>query len=606
MQNQQKIRVAVRIRPLLDHEKRQGHLNSRIDCNGQEVIIKEERNKKSYKFDHVLPETASQDQVFKSCEIDQLVQSVIEGYHVTVFAYGQTGSGKTFTMEGLRDDEGIAIKPDGIIPKTVHSLFNKIKQNALQKDFSVYCSYLQIYNEKIYDLLGETTKTSYNVQANGLKMRWNVRDQFVVENLFVYQCKSAEEVIQLFKLGSRNRITASHKLNFQSSRSHSIFEIKIESIDLKNPDYFITSKLELVDLAGSERISITGTEGRQAKESIEINKSLMTLRQVIAILSDTNNKTIPPYRDSKLTCLLKQSIGGNCFCLMIACIAPLDTFYDENVSTLQYATKAAYITNIPVKNDDPKLKIINDLKQQINSLKLELSKANEHIEFLSNIVQKKDNNQNMNNVQTRSNFDNMNNVQTRSNFDNLLQNQQKLLEVESSDEDANKFEYTQFNDRLIDSINMVRELLLSNKEMREREEQINQKCESMYREIQFLQKENFELRERLGDPDQQRESPQKRPSTIKKNTMMVEEPGFLPEQMTQFQRNFQKDFRDTPNKDYKDSQMQMTNRNVRAHSQRTQGRQLPLISNYQQNFEEVQQDEMTNFGRRSLYQKQLK
>ncbi|CAD8104399.1 unnamed protein product [Paramecium sonneborni] len=594
MQNQQKIRVAVRVRPLLDYEKRQGHQNSRIDCNGQEVTIREERNKKSYKFDHVLPEYVSQEQVFKNCEIDQLVQSVIEGYHVTVFAYGQTGSGKTYTMEGQRDDEGITIKQEGIIPKTINSLFNKIKQNSLQRDFSVYCSYLQIYNEKIFDLLGEITKANYNIQPNGLKMRWNVREQFVVENLFVYQCKSAEEVIQLFKLGSKNRITASHKLNLQSSRSHTIFEIKIESTDLKNPDYFITSKLELVDLAGSERISITGTEGRQAKESIEINKSLMTLRQVIAILSDTNNKTIPPYRDSKLTCLLKQSIGGNCFCLMIACIAPLDSFYDENVSTLQYATKAAYITNIPVKNDDPKLKIINDLKQQIDNLKLELSKANQHIEFLSNIVQKKEMNQNMNNTHTKSNFD------------NLLLNQQKLLEEESSDDDAHKNQLSQFNERLIDSINMVRELLLSNKEMRDREEQINQKCEYMYREIQFLQKENFELRERLGDPDQQRESPQKRPSTIKKNTMMVEEPGFLPEQMTQFQRNFQKDFKDTPNKDYKDQQMLMTNRNVRAHSQRTQGRQLPLIFNYQQNFEEVQQDEMTNFGRRSLYQKQLK
>ncbi|CAD8109775.1 unnamed protein product [Paramecium sonneborni] len=591
MQTKQKIRVAVRIRPLLDHEKRQGHLNSRIDCSGQEVTIREERNKKSYKFDHVLPESASQDQVFKSCEIDQMVQSVIEGYHVTVFAYGQTGSGKTYTMEGQRDDEGIAIKHEGIIPKTINSLFNKIKQNGLQKDFSVYCSYLQIYNEKIYDLLGETTKINQNTQINGLKMRWNVRQQFVVENLFVYQCKSAEEVIQLFKLGSRNRITASHKLNFQSSRSHTIFEIKIESTDLKNPDYFITSKLELVDLAGSERISITGTEGRQAKESIEINKALMTLRQVIAILSDTNNKTIPPYRDSKLTCLLKQSIGGNCFCLMIACIAPLDSFYDENVSTLQYATKAAYIVNIPVKNDDPKMKIINDLKQQIDNLKLELSKANQHIEFLSNIIQKNENNQN--------------NMHTRSNLDNLLQNQQRLLEVESSEEDAKKNENSQSNDRLINSINMVRELLLSNKEMREREEQINYKCESMYREIQFLSKENFELRERLGD-DQQRESPQKRPSTIKKNTMMIEEPGFLPEQMTQFQRNFQKDFRETQIKDYKDSQISMTNRNVRAYSQRTQSRQLPQIINYQQNFEEVQQDEMTNFGRRSLYQKQLK
>ena len=164
-----------------------------------------------------------------------------------------------------------------------------------------------------------------------------------------------------FWTGTKNRISAAHKLNVQSSRSHTIFTVRIESFDNANPSYVRHSRLELVDLAGSERLSQTGTEGRLAKESIDINKSLFTLRQVINILAEKNNpklkkeeKSHAPYRDSKLTSLLKQSIGGNSYSLMIACLTPNDAFLDENISTLTYATRASYITNCPVRNDDPK------------------------------------------------------------------------------------------------------------------------------------------------------------------------------------------------------------------------------------------------------------
>ena len=147
-----------------------------------------------------------------------------------------------------------------------------------------------------------------------------------------------------------------------------------------------------MDLAGSERIGQTGTEGRLAKESIDINKSLFTLRQVISILADSSRnkgqkeKTYVPYRDSKLTSILKQSIGGNSYCLMIACICPSDHFIDENISTLTYATKASYITNQPTVNDDPRSKTINELKKQVKGLTEELSRANQHIEMLSNMT----------------------------------------------------------------------------------------------------------------------------------------------------------------------------------------------------------------------------
>jgi hypothetical protein len=179
--------------------------------------------------------------------------------------------------------------------------------------------------------------------------------------------------MQFFSYGLSNRINSCHKLNMTSSRSHSILSLRVESIDHKNPSSVLSSRIELVDLAGSERIGLTGTEGKLAKESIDINKSLFTLRQVISVLSEgrKNSKEIPhiPYRDSKLTSILKQSIGGNSYCLMIACVSPNDSFLDENLSTLAYATKASFIHNKPTINDDPRNKVIGDLKHEIQALR---------------------------------------------------------------------------------------------------------------------------------------------------------------------------------------------------------------------------------------------
>jgi len=164
-----------------------------------------------------------------------------------------------------------------------------------------------------------------NKLGPGLRLRWTEKDQFTVENLFVFECKTADEVLGLFHQGIRNKVMASHKLNLSSSRSHCILSLRVESVDSKTSQNLIVSKLDLVDLAGSERTSLTGNETPLAqKESIEINKSLFTLRQVISTLADTQKASLEkkkerqaPYRDSKLTCLLKQSIGGNSYCLMV-------------------------------------------------------------------------------------------------------------------------------------------------------------------------------------------------------------------------------------------------------------------------------------------------
>ena len=215
-------------------------------------------------------------------------------------------------------------------------------------------------------------------------MKWNKNDIFSVENLYTFECKSVDDVMALYHFGIKNKVVASHNMNNSSSRSHSMLSLTVEQVDVSNIDNVVVSKLQLVDLAGSERQSQTGTVAN--KESIDINKSLFTLRQVITSLTEQQKGTggrasYIPYRDSKLTCLLRQSLGGNSFCLMIACLNPCDAQIEENISTMQYASQASYISNKPVRNDDPKARQIEGLKDQVRRLTEELAKANDTIDF---------------------------------------------------------------------------------------------------------------------------------------------------------------------------------------------------------------------------------
>lgn len=182
-----------------------------------------------------------------------------------------------------------------------------------------------------------------------------------------------------YHMGIKNKIVSTHNLNNASSRSHCIFTVTVEAVNPAKPDNVIVSKLQLVDLAGSERSSQTGVKDQMAKESIDINKSLFTLRQVITCLTDQKAKDYIPYRDSKLTCLLRQSLGGNSYSLMISCLTPNDKYCEENKSTLNYASKASHIANRPIKNDDPQSKMVEQLKKQVKVLTEECVKANQHI-----------------------------------------------------------------------------------------------------------------------------------------------------------------------------------------------------------------------------------
>ena len=366
-------------------------------------------SKKIFKFDKVIDGGYSQEQVFEELHIKALIGKVLEGYHATIFAYGQTGSGKTYTMEGYdyvnsgpknpvtgerhvkpvikyTEDNGVSIRAI----KDIFEQADKLRSTRT-KNIKISCSFLQIYNEKVFDLLNMANlPVKGNVNSvSGLKMRWNKTEQFVVENLFVFECFSAEDALKIFNTGIKNRVVASHNMNNASSRSHCIFTMNVEQSSSEDFNNVVISKLQLVDLAGSERVGLTGNTGVAYKESIDINKSLLTLRKVINGLSDkkTNQKKAHiPYRESKLTCLLKQSLGGNSYCLMIACLPPSDFYLDENISTLTYATKASYISNSPNRNEDPRMKIIHELRKKIHSLEKELKAANDHIGFLTSLT----------------------------------------------------------------------------------------------------------------------------------------------------------------------------------------------------------------------------
>ncbi|ETW10541.1 hypothetical protein, variant 4 [Aphanomyces invadans] len=397
-----KIRVVVRVRPQLPAEKT--HSCETLQLGNHTVRLGvTDSSQKEFRFDHVLGPSATQKEVYDTAGVAQSIASVLEGYHATLFAYGQTGSGKTYTMEGF-EYERIASKASerastkakidvasdrlGIVPRVILELFDALKTAAVIKNkaYRVKSSFVQIYNEQILDLFNPSSKQC-------LKLRWAADQEFFVEDLTMVDSASGEEMLLKFTEGVKDKIMATTNMNAASSRSHCIYTIYVESIDLENPSLVTTTKLCLVDLAGSERIVKTGATGVTLQESIGINKSLFVLRQVIQVLSDEANmnptgqnavaKTHVPYRDSKLTSLLKHSLGGNSITVMIVCLSPSDLCYEENLSTLQYAARAQQISNTPVKNAGEAHKVlVQQLRDTIQSLHAQLAEANATIERL--------------------------------------------------------------------------------------------------------------------------------------------------------------------------------------------------------------------------------
>lgn len=455
------------------------------DPDGRSLSLRVKDTLHQYTFDAVLPPAASQTDVFARGGVAGMVRSVVDGYSATVFAYGQTGSGKTHTMDGVGASVGAPVNADsnstssdnsdidgttsadanagaglsatttvavdgrlneasGVTSRAIHSLFAQIaaetsdsnkNSKASTEDsevsFHVTCSFVQIYQEQVYDLLSSslsisshntsntTSSGSHTTAAGGagfdanrgsLRVRWAQGRDFYVDGLTETACTTPQQAVACFLAGTKRRVVAQHRLNTESSRSHSLFMLTVTkttmtrsansanvsvgstatvtgaaSGGLSNAET-VVSKLTLVDLAGSERTSLTGAVGQMLAQAVSINKSLFVLRKVIkALATGTSTSTNSgsskgasahvPYRDSTLTRLLQHSLGGNCLTLMIACLAPLDAYQDENLSTLNYAALTTKIVNRATVGEDPKTALIRQLRAENNALKEIVARA---------------------------------------------------------------------------------------------------------------------------------------------------------------------------------------------------------------------------------------
>eukprot|EP00550_Attheya_septentrionalis_P002547 CAMPEP_0198286518 /NCGR_PEP_ID=MMETSP1449-20131203/5588_1 /TAXON_ID=420275 /ORGANISM="Attheya septentrionalis, Strain CCMP2084" /LENGTH=1430 /DNA_ID=CAMNT_0043984289 /DNA_START=169 /DNA_END=4461 /DNA_ORIENTATION=- len=383
---EQNVRVVARLRPLSGKEISEKS-NESIKASEASNTLVIDKNR-TFEYDAVFPPKATNSEVYEKTAGDMVSDNIFKGFNVTILAYGQTGSGKTFTM-GTEGSHSIEVKSatdgdteqstgnvgaytlqeeDGIIPRAVYDLFQtRSEMKGGEERVQVEMSYLEIYNEEARDLL-----TSQPVGSDLLHIRDSKTEGVVVQNLSLHKVTNPSQVSELMNVASRKRATASTSMNAVSSRSHAICTLYVtiaplmDSVEHNEDDNEVQeginkAKLTLVDLAGSERIKRTGAEGARMKEGININKGLFVLGQVVSALSELSQQqgsssvsagsvSHVPYRDSKLTRLLQDSLGGNSKTVMVACVSPADTNVEESINTLRYAERTRNIKNSAVQN----------------------------------------------------------------------------------------------------------------------------------------------------------------------------------------------------------------------------------------------------------------
>ncbi|XP_075762888.1 kinesin-like protein KIF1B isoform X22 [Pelodiscus sinensis] len=375
------VKVAVRVRPFNSRETSK-ESKCIIQMQGNSTSIINPKNPKeapkSFSFDysywsHTSPEDpcfASQNRVYNDIGKEMLLHA-FEGYNVCIFAYGQTGAGKSYTMMGKQEESQA-----GIIPQLCEELFEKINDNSNEEiSYSVEVSYMEIYCERVRDLLNPKNKGNLRVREHPLLGPY-------VEDLSKLAVTSYTDIADLMDAGNKARTVAATNMNETSSRSHAVFTIVFTQKRHDTETDLCTekvSKISLVDLAGSERADSTGAKGTRLKEGANINKSLTTLGKVISALAEVDNCTSKskkkkktdfiPYRDSVLTWLLRENLGGNSRTAMVAALSPADINYDETLSTLRYADRAKQIKCNAVINEDPNAKLVRELKEEVTRLK---------------------------------------------------------------------------------------------------------------------------------------------------------------------------------------------------------------------------------------------
>uniref|UniRef100_UPI0037E70004 kinesin-like protein KIF3C n=1 Tax=Semicossyphus pulcher TaxID=241346 RepID=UPI0037E70004 len=365
------VKVVVRCRPLNRKEESNGPAGCivQMDLRLGQVILRNPRASssepmKTFTFDAVYDANSKQRDLYDE-SVRPLIDSVLAGFNGTIFAYGQTGTGKTYTMQGAWLDP----EKRGVIPNAFDHIFTHISRSQSDKQYLVRASYLEIYLEEVRDLLDPN-----HGSARALELRESPDSGVYVRDLTSCVCKSIKEIEEVMNVGNQARAVGATDMNEHSSRSHALFLITVECSQ-PGPDgrkHIRVGRLNLVDLAGSERQAKTGVQGERLKEAAKINLSLSALGNVISALADGRSGHVP-YRDSKLTRLLQDSLGGNAKTVMVATLGPAPQHYDETLTTLRYANRAKNIQNQPRVNEDPKDALLREFQNEIARLRAQLN-----------------------------------------------------------------------------------------------------------------------------------------------------------------------------------------------------------------------------------------
>ncbi|XP_041831871.1 kinesin-like protein KIF3C [Melanotaenia boesemani] len=365
------VKVVVRCRPLNRKEDTNGLPGGivQMDLGLGQVILRNPRAppsepQKTFTFDAVYDANSKQRDLYDE-SVRPLIDSALAGFNGTIFAYGQTGTGKTYTMQGAWLDP----EKRGVIPNAFDHIFTHISRSQSDKQYLVRASYLEIYREEIRDLLNPNPGST-----RGLELRESPETGVYVQDLTSCVCKSIKEIEEVMNVGNQARAVGATDMNEHSSRSHALFLITVECSQ-PGPDgrkHIRVGRLNLVDLAGSERQTKTGVQGERLKEAAKINLSLSALGNVISALADGRSGHVP-YRDSKLTRLLQDSLGGNAKTVMVATLGPASQHYDETLTTLRYANRAKNIQNQPRVNEDPKDALLREFQREIARLRAQLN-----------------------------------------------------------------------------------------------------------------------------------------------------------------------------------------------------------------------------------------
>lgn len=359
------VKVAVRLRPFSKKEAASKYKQVvRIDqANASCYITNPQNDDVQYTYDFAFPEYCTQEEIYESTSAP-IVDGVLQGINGTIFAYGQTGTGKTYTMDG---DLTKGSKDRGIVPRAFEHIFDYMAANADSHKFSVTVTYLELYNEQIRDLLSKNDQGKLAIHEDQTR-------GFYVKGITTRTVTSFDEIVALQHEGQSRRSTRATNMNESSSRSHSILAVNIETLtEIEGSQHVRSARLNLVDLAGSERIAKTGAEGVGIIEGAAINSALMVLGNCISALTSPSQRAVHvPYRDSQLTKLLRDSLGGNARTLMIATLGPADYNFSESMSTLRYAERAKKIQNKPKVNMDPKDALLMQYQEELERLQAQV------------------------------------------------------------------------------------------------------------------------------------------------------------------------------------------------------------------------------------------